>query len=190
MIETDAPQNLPKWHKLVVVLAGFLCLSTGLCAVFMLVVTPALAWQDRVHSQWPQATAQVQQCGLDPYEPDPKYYRIDCSISYTVRGEEIISHVFSRTTPDPRQIIWESSPPQFARMQDWVDAHPKGTPIAVHYDPASPGKAVLIVTDMPLGGSQTPFCLRLLEISAASCALLLAIVRIVRPRSIAANEGN
>lgn len=189
-MEPDALQNPPKWLRLAMTLAGFFCLFTGLCTVFMLVVTPALAWQDRVHAQWPQATAQVQQCGLDPYEPDPKYYRIDCSISYTVRGEEIVSHVYSRTTFDPRQVIWESSPPQFERMEDWVDAHPKGTPIAVHYDPASRGKAVLIVTDMPLGGSQTPFCLRLLEIAAASCVILLAFVRIVRPRSFAVTEGS
>ncbi|MGA3132191.1 MAG: DUF3592 domain-containing protein [Terracidiphilus sp.] len=185
-----APQNLPKGRRPAVVLAGFFCLFTGLCTVFMLIVTPALAWQDRVHAQWPQATAQVQQCGLDPYPPDPKYYRIDCSVSYTVHGEKILSHVDSRTTLDPRQVIWESQPPQFERMQEWVDAHPKGTPIAVHYDPASRSKAILIVTDMPSGGSQTPFCLRLLEISAMSCVLLLAIVRIIRPRSIAVNEGS
>lgn len=185
----DALQNLPKWHRLVVVLAGFFCLFTGLCTVFMLVVTAALAWQDRVHAQWPEATAQVQQCGLDPYPPDPKYYRIGCAIGYTVRGAEIVSHVYSRTTLDPRQIIWECSPPQFGRMQEWVDAHPKGAPIAVHYHPASHSKAVLIATDMPLGGSQTPFCLRLLQIAAVSCVVLLAIVRIVRPRSIEVNDG-
>jgi hypothetical protein len=186
----DTPQNLPKWHKLVVVLAGFFCLFTGLCTVFMLIVTPALAWQDHVHAQWPQAAAQVQQCSLDLYPPDPKYYRIDCGVSYTVRGEQIASHVYSRTTPDPRQIIWECQPPQFERMQAWVDDHPKGTSIAVHYDPASPSKAVLLVTDMPLAGSQTPFCLRLLEIAAVSCVILLAIVRIIRPQSVAVNEGS
>lgn len=175
-----ALHNLPKGRRLVMTLAGFFCLFSGLCTVFMLVVTAALAWQDRVHAQWPEATAQVQRCGLYPYPPDPKYDRIDCSVSYTVRGEEIVSHVYSRTTLDPRQIIWESSPPQFERMQEWVDAHPKGTPIAVHYDPANHGKAVLLATDMPLAGSQTSFCLRMLEIAAVSCVVLLALVRMVQ----------
>jgi hypothetical protein len=190
MTDAGAIQNLPTWRRIVLTLAGFLCLFFGLCAVVMLVATAAMAWQDRVHGQWPAATAQVEQCSLDPYEPDPKYYLINCSISYTVRGEQIVSHIHSRTTPDPRSIIWESQPPQFERMQDWVDAHPKGTPIAVHYDPASRSKAVLIVTDMPLAGSQTSFCLRMLEIAAVSFVVLLAIARILRPRSIAVNEGS
>jgi hypothetical protein len=183
-------QNLPKGRRIVLTLAGFLCLFSGLCAVVMLVATAAMAWQDRVHVQWPEATAQVEQCSLDPYEPDPKYYRIDCSISYTVRGEQIVSHIHSRTTPDPRRVIWESQPPQFEKLQEWVDAHPQGTPIAVHYDPASHGKAVLVVTDMPLGGSQTPVSLWLLEVAAASCVVLLAIARIMRPRSMTVNEGS
>jgi hypothetical protein len=183
-------QSPPKGRRLVLASAGFLGLFTGLCTVFLLVVTAALAWQDRVHTQWPEATAQVQQCGLDLYTPNPKYYRIDCSVSYTVRGEEIVSHVYSRTTPDPQRVIWESQPPQFEKLQEWVDAHPKGTPIAVRYDPASRGRAVLVATDMPLGGSQTPGCLRLLEMAAVSCAILLAIARIMRPRSMAVNEGS
>jgi hypothetical protein len=187
--KVGALQNLPKWRRLFRALAGFFTLFTGLCAVFMLVVTAALAWQDHAHAQWPEATAQVQRCDLDPYPPDPKYYRIDCSVSYTVRGEEIVSHVYSRTTPDPRRILWEYPSPQFVRLQEWVDVHPKGTPIAVHYDPASYRKAVLIVTDMPLGRTQTPFSLWLLKVAAASCVVLLIIVRIMRPRSIAVNEG-
>ena len=190
MTKAGALQNLPKWRRLVLALAGFFGLFTGLCAVFLLVVTAALAWQDHAHAQWPEATAQVQRCGLDLYPPDPKYYRIDCSVSYTVRAEEIVSHVYSRTTPDPRRINWEYPPPQFERLQEWVDAHPKGTRIVVHYDPASHRKAVLVVTDMPLGGPQTTGSLRLLEVAAASCVVLLTIVRIMRPRSIAMNEGS
>jgi|SRR5450631_3210087 len=155
----------------------------GLCAVLALVVTAAQAWQEQ--TQWPEAMAQVQRCGLDIYTHQPESYRIDCSISYKVRGEEIVSHVYSRSTPAPRRIIWQYPPQQFESLQEWVDAHPEGTPIAVHYDPASPTKAVLVVTDMPLGGPQTPANLRLLGIAAASCIVLLAIARITRPQSAA-----
>jgi hypothetical protein len=187
MMKVGELQNLPKWRRPVLFLAGFFGLFTGLCSVFLLVVTAVLAWQDHTHAQWPEATAQIQRCDLDLYPPDPNYYRIDCSVSYTVRGEEIISHVYSRTLLDPRRILWEYPTPQFERLQEWVDAHPKGTPIAVHYDPASHRKAVLIVTDMPLGGTQIPGCLRLLEVAAAICVVLLTIVRILRPRSTAVN---
>jgi hypothetical protein len=183
-------QNLPKWRRLVLLLAGFFGLSTGLCAVFLLVVTVALAWQDHVHAEWPEATAEVQGCGLDPYPPDPKYYRIDCNVSYIIRGEEIISHVYSRTTPDPRRIIWEYPTPKFDTMQEWVDAHPKGTRIVVRYDPVGHRKAVLVATDMPLGGTQTQGSLWLMEVAAASCVVLLTIARIMRPRSIAMNAGS
>ena len=182
-------QNLPKWRGLVLILASFLGLFTGLCTVFALVVTAAQAWQDHAHAQWPEARAQVQRCGLDIYMHKPESYRIDCSVSYTVGGEEIVSHVYSRSTPAPRRVIWQSPRQQFEMLQEWVDAHPKGTAIAVHYDPASHAKAVLVVTDMLLGGSPTPSNLRLLGVAAVSCVVLLAIARAMRPRSVAVNEG-
>jgi hypothetical protein len=190
MTKVGELQNLPKWRSLVLTLVGFFSLFTGLCAVFLLVLTAAMAWQAHAYAQWPEATAQVQRCGLDLYPPDPKYDRIDCSVSYTVRGEVIVSHVYSRTMLDPSRIIWEYPTPRFERLQEWVDAHPKGTRIVVHYDPASHSKALLVVTDMPLGGTQTSVSLRLLEVAAASCVVLLTIARIMRPRSIAVNEGS
>jgi hypothetical protein len=189
MTKVSELQNLPKWRGLVLLLASFLGLFAGLCTVFALVVTSAQAWQDHAHAQWPEAAALVQRCGLDIYMHKPESYRIDCSVSYTVRGEEIVAHVYSRSTPAPRRVIWQSPPQQFETLQEWVDAHPKGTPIAVHYDPASHMKAVLVATDMPLGGPPTPGNLRLLGIAAASCLVLLSIARITWPRSIAVNEG-
>jgi Protein of unknown function (DUF3592) len=181
-------QNVPKWRGFVLLLASFLGLLAGLCAVFVLVATAAQAWQDHVHAQWPEATAQVQRCGLDIYMHKPESYRIDCSIRYTVRGEDVVSHVYSRSTAAPRRVIGQYPPQQFERLQEWVDAHPKGIPIAVHFDPANQGKAVLVVTDMPLGGSSMPGDLKLLGIAAASCVVLLAIVRLTRPPSGANDE--
>ena len=98
-------QNLRKWRRLVLTLAGFFGFFTGLCVVFLLLMTAALAWEDHAHAQWPEATAQIQRCDLDQYPPDPKYYRIDCSVNYTVSGEEILTHVYSRTTPDLRRVL-------------------------------------------------------------------------------------
>jgi hypothetical protein len=178
-------QNLPKWRGLVLLLASFLGLFAGLCTVFALVVTAAQAWQEHAHAQWPEATAQVQRCGLDIYTHKPESYRIDCSVSYKVRGEEIVSYVYSRSTPAPRRVISQYPPQQFERLQEWVDAHPEGTPIAVHYDSANHSKAVLVATDMPLGEPRMPDNLRLLGVAAASCLVLLAIARITWPRSAA-----
>lgn len=178
-------QNLPKWRGRVLLLASFLGLFAGLCAVLALVVTAAQAWQEHAHAQWPETTAQVQRCGLAIYTHKPESYRIDCSLSYQVRGEKIVSHLYSRSTPAPRRVIWQYPPQQFERLQEWVDAHPEGTPMTVHYDPASHGKAALVVTDMPSGGPRTPDNLRLLGIAAASCMVLTAIARITWPRSAA-----
>ena len=55
--------------------------------------------------------------------------------------------------------------------------------------PANLGKAVLVVTDMPLAGPTTPGNLKLLAVFAASSVLLLAIAHSIRPRPIAANDG-
>jgi len=59
----------------------------------------------------------------------------------------------------------------------------------VHYDPANHKKAALVTTDMPLGGPPTPNNLKLLEFSAVSCVVLLAIARIARPRTTAVGVG-
>ena len=182
-------QNLPKWRRIVLLLASFFGLVAGLCTVFVLVVTAAQGWQEHTRAQWPEATAQVQRCGLDIYTHKPESYWIDCSISYRVGGEEIVSHVHSHSTPAPRRVIWQYPPGQFERLQEWVDAHPKGTPIVVHYDPANQSAAVLVATDMPLGGPRTQGNLNLLGIAALSCVVLVAIARITRPRSPAVNGG-
>jgi hypothetical protein len=175
-------QNLPKWRRFVVLAAGVLGLFSGLCTIFALVVTSALAWEEHAQARWPEATAHVERCGVDLYLHRPEAYWIDCSVRYVVAGEEIVSHVHSRTTPAPRRLLYQYPAGQFERMQDWVDQHPQGTSVKVHYDPTNHQKAVLVQTDMPLGGPQTPNNLKLLGFFAVSCVVLVTIARIARPR--------
>jgi hypothetical protein len=184
MAEASELQKLQDWRGPVRMLASFLALFSGLCTVFALAVTATQAWQEHVEAQWPEATAQVQRCGLDIYMRRAESYRIDCSIRYTVSGEEVASHVHSRSTPAPRRVLGSNPEQQFDSLQAWVNAHPKGTPIMVHFDPADHRKAVLVGTDMPLGGSPTPDNLKLLGAAAGSCIVLLLIARIMRPRSV------
>ncbi len=187
MNTSDEPRSQPKWRRLVTLLVGVFGLFAGLCTIFALIVTTALAWSEHAQAQWPAATASVQRCGVDLYTHTRGHeaYWIDCSITYTVRGEEIISRVHSLSTPAPQRIIYQFPAGQFERMQEWVNEHPAGTPIEVHYDPANHAKAVLVETDMPRGGPQTPDNLKLLGFFAVSCALLLTIARIARPRGAA-----
>ncbi len=162
-------------------------LFAGLCSILALVVTLAEGWQEHAQAQWPETTARVQSCSVDIYTRRSEAYWIDCRISYLVGGlggdEEIVAEVHSRTTPAPSKVIWQYPSAQIGIMQEWVDEHPPGTPIVAHYDPANHKKAVLVTTDMPLGGPRTPNNLRLLGFFAGSSALLLAIARIMRPSS-------
>jgi hypothetical protein len=188
MTTAGKSQNPAGWRGYVTLVAYFLGLTAVLCTIFALVVTAAEGWAEHVQAQWPQATASVQRCGLDIYVHKPESYWIDCSVSYTVRGDDIVSHVHSRSTPAPRRVIWEYPAGQFEQLQQWVNQHPAGTPIGVHYDPANHAKAVLVTTDMPLGGPRTPDNLRLLGAFAVSSAVLLGIARVVRPRGAGVNE--
>jgi len=177
----DEPQNLPKGRGYVVLLTGFFGLFATLCTVFMLLVAAGEGWVEHAQAQWPEATARVQRCGLDVYTHNPETYWIDCSLTYRVRGEDVVSHVHSLSIPAPSR--WEYPKGQLEQLQEWVDEHPEGTEIVVHYDPANHTKAVLVTTDMPLGGPRTPSNLKLLEFCAVSCVVLLAIARIVRARA-------
>jgi hypothetical protein len=130
-----------------------------------------------------EATACVQRCGLDIYTSKPETYWIDCRIRYLVGAEEIVTKIHSRNTPAPRRVISKHPGIQIGLMQEWVDQHPTRRPIAVHYDPADHSKAVLVVTDMPPGGQRTPDNLKLLGVTAAFFALLLAIAVIAKSSS-------
>ncbi|MFZ0955377.1 MAG: DUF3592 domain-containing protein [Candidatus Sulfotelmatobacter sp.] len=156
-------------------------LFAGFCSIFVLVVTVAQGWQERAQAQWPQAKAQVQRCGLDTYTHRRiESYWINCRISYLVGAEQIVTQVHSRSASTSRRVILQHPALQFGLMQAWVDQHPPGTPITVRYDPAKHQKAVLAATDMPLAGPRTPENVKLLEVTAGICALLLAIAGLTR----------
>ena len=174
-----APKSQLTWRGFV----GLMGFFAGLCTIFALVVTVAEAWQEHNQAQWPVATSRIQGCDLDPVSTGSrdKYY-IRCRLSYVVGGEEVVAKVYSRSVPGPN--IWQYPPNQIGPLQEWVDEHPPGTPIAVHYDPEKHEKAVLVATDsMLMGGPRTPSNLKLLQVAAASCLVLLTIARITRPRA-------
>jgi len=177
----DEPQNLPKGRGYIVLLTGFFGLFAMLCTVFTLLVAAGEGWVEHAQAQWPEATARLQRCGVDVYTHNPETYWIDCSLSYAVRGEDIVSHVHSLSIQAPSR--WQYPKGQLEQLQEWVDEHPEGTEIVVHYDPANHKKAVLVTTDMPLGGPRTPSNLKLLEFCAVSSVVLLAIARIARARA-------
>jgi hypothetical protein len=157
---------------------------TGLCTIFAFVVTVAEGWQEHAQAQWPEATARIQRCSVDPTSSRRRTRDyIVCRLSYVVGAEEIVTKIYSRSVPSSGSALWQYPPNQTGRLQEWVDEHPAATPIVLDYDPANHKKAALVETDMPMGGPRTPSNLKLLGIAAASCGVLLAITRITRPRS-------
>jgi len=181
MTTGSAPKTQLTWRGFV----GLMGLFAGLCTIFALVVTVAEGWQEHRQAQWPAAVARIQGCGVDPTSSGERS-QIICRLSYVVGGDEIVTKVYSRSIPSPKTVIWEYPSNSIGRLEEWVDAHPEGTEIEVHYDPANHKKAALVATDMPLGGPRTPSNLRLLGFVAVSCVVLLAIARSVnttRPRT-------
>jgi hypothetical protein len=129
-------------------------------------------------------TARVDRCGLNQTSTDrwDAYYHIHCCLSYAVGAEQNVANVYSRNVPSPG--IWQSPPNQIGPLEQWVEEHPPGTPIAVRYDPADHTKVVLVASDMPRGGPRTPSNVKLLEVCAGSFLVLLTIARIIRPRCL------
>lgn len=169
----------PKSGRILWGLAGFFGLFAGLCTIFALVVTVAQGWQEHAEEQWPQVTAQVDTCGMAQSSTGRRdRYHIDCCFSYTVGAEHFVARAYSMNVPRPE--VWQYPANQIAPFEEWVEAHPPGTPIGVRYDPGNHQKAVL-VNDVPRGRPHTPQNLKLLGFFATSCVILLAIARIARP---------
>ena len=139
---------------------------------------------EHAEARWPEVTARVDRCGLDQTSSGRREsYYIHCRLSYAVGAEQNASeHLFEPMFL--RREIWQYPPNQIAPFEEWVDEHPQGTPIVVHYDPAHHTKAVLVATDVPRGGPRTPNNVKLLEVFAGSFVVLLTIARITRPRSL------
>lgn len=157
----------------------------GLCTIFASVVTVAQAWQEHLQARWPEVTARADRCGLNKASSGRKkhgWYYISCRLSYAVGAEQNATNVYSSKVPPPE--VRQYPPNQIGPFEQWVDQHPPGTPIVVHYDPADHTKVVLAANYMPRGGPRTPNNVKLLEFLAGSFLVLLTMARITRPRSL------
>jgi len=169
------------WHGFIWLFGCF----AGFLAIFSLVVTIFAAFQEYMQSYWPEATASIQNCSVKRQNTSEEdYYVIDCLIGYVVSDQIVMSHVLSRSLRAPERIIWELNAGQtqqmLDKMREWVDAHPPGMLINVHYNPSSYGKSALVTTDMPLGGPQTQSNVAIAVGFAAISIAMLAIGAIAR----------
>lgn len=157
---------------------------------FAAVVSAGEAWVEYRHRQWPEVSARIEHCDVKPYQrstgrrlPHSAYY-IACAVSYeTAENRLVLATVTSHRIKSP-ELAGTDTRPQLKRMQAWVDRHPAGASLDVHYDPAHQQRAVLTNTDMPLGGPERAANnLKLILACAGAWGLLWFIGRAVRPPS-------
>lgn len=63
MTAETAPKGQLIWRGSMVLVT-----FSGLCAIFVSVVTVAEAWREHAEARWPAVTARVDTCGLDQHE--------------------------------------------------------------------------------------------------------------------------
>jgi hypothetical protein len=112
----DAQRKIPMWLGLFWFGVLALFALSGLCTIFVAVVTAAQAWQEYAEETWPEVTARVENCRLHQTSTRKRdRYYIDCILGYEIGLELNEAHVYS-----VGRVQWPSTGP----LQDWIDAHP------------------------------------------------------------------
>jgi hypothetical protein len=164
-----------------VVIFAVLALFSALCTVFALVVTCAQAWQEHQQKSWPVVTATVDACEARRNSTRGRHrLYIDCTFTYAVHGEINTAELYSGYFYAPEVPQYPAN--QGAPFYDWLDRHPKGTPIAVRYNPANHSKIVIDSDFYPGGGSRTHDNLTLLAFFGILFLVSFTVAKILIPR--------
>ena len=187
MTGDPAKRKPPLWRGIAILLGGF----AGLCTIFAAVVTVVQGWQEHTQAGWPAAEARIEKCSVDLYRDSRQrdWYLINCRINYTAGIQDFATTLKSRQTPSPSRVISRDPWATWRAMQSWGDAHPAGTSIPVHYDPSNYKRALLMETDMPLGGPHTPDNFKVLGLFGTISVVLLGAARLGR-RSTPGSNNN
>jgi Protein of unknown function (DUF3592) len=178
MKNEDAGRGMPAWLGLVRFGILALLALSGLGTIFVGVITAVQAWEEHAQEHWPEATARVEKCYLRQTSTRKRdRYYISCRFSYHTGFEENEANLYSGPN-----VQWQFT----GAMQEWIDAHPAGSPIEVRYDPTNRKSIVLMPPYMPGKGPHTRDNVKLLMICAGSFAVLLLITRAMWPRSVPA----
>jgi hypothetical protein len=181
MRNEDAVRRMPPWLGLVMFgILAFLALS-GLGTIFVGVITAVQAWQEHAQEHWPTVTARVEKCYLrqSSTRKRDRYY-ISCRFGYQIGFEQNEANMYSGPS-----VFWQFTGP----YQEWIDAHPVGSPIEVRYDPANHKSIVLMPPYMPGKGPHTENNVKLLIVTAVSFLVLLLIMRVMWPRVVPARTS-
>jgi hypothetical protein len=75
-------------------LIGLLGFFAGLCTIFTLIVSGIDGWREHAQANWPEATATIERCDVnptDPYRPVDRdtFWRVQCQLRYRTGTDEI-----------------------------------------------------------------------------------------------------
>ena len=177
MKNEDAVRSMPAWLGLFMFGIVALLALSGLSTIFVGVITAAQAWEEHAQEHWPTVTARVEKCYLrqSSTRNRDRYY-ISCRFSYQIGFEQNEANIYSL------RVQWPFTGP----LQEWIDAHPAGSPIEVRYDPANHKNIVLMPPYMPGKGPHTTNNVKLLIVCAVSFLVLLLVTRVMWPRVVPA----
>lgn len=162
--------------------AAVLALFSGLCTVFAAVVTAVQAWEEHAQAAWPVVTGTVDTCDVEYASTGTQRRRqyLRCRFNYsTSTGAKTVT---LSSTYFPAADAAQYPANQRQVFIDWANAHPRGTPIQLRYDPKEHGRAVLAEDYMPRGGPRTANNLRLLAVFAGLCVVAMAVMQVLKPR--------
>jgi len=138
---------------------GVLVILSGLCTIVVSVGTAVQAWQEHAQEKWPEVTAHVDSCELEQVSDGGQKCHISCRLSYAVGPERNVATVSSRNAPS--RGVWQYPRNQIRPLEEWIEAHPPGTPISLRYDPAKHTEVVAM--DKLIGGTHTQGNIRCLR---------------------------
>jgi len=173
-----SPKAQLMWSGLIL-----LVVLSGLCTLFAAVVTAIQAAQEHAQESWPQVTARIDQCRMEQSSTRRRQmFNIHCRLSYAVDAEQNSAVLHSTSVPSAQ--VWQYPPNQIQPFEDWLNAHPPGTPIVVRYDPARHSRMVIATDYMPRGGPHTPSNVKLLALFGGGFLFLFGLARLTRPQSL------
>ena len=95
--------------------------------------------RDRPSLQWPKVSGKIVQCEQEEHHGTRSYdYSVKVSYSYSVNGQDYISHRIAPWSVDLEVLNNNQRPSAF------VAAHPVGLPVDVYYEPQHLDYAVLL----------------------------------------------
>jgi hypothetical protein len=131
---------------------GLLGAFAGLCTLFALIVSVADGVRETTQKSWPQATATIENCSVEPHVPLRRHgavWQIQCRIHYRADSDEIEASIGSRNTTS-------GSGGDAEGMRRWVARHRSGSQLVVHYNPGDHKEAVLPPLTCPTRGHERP----------------------------------